>query len=53
MVVRATERLAASVVPIQEFDVSGDGRRFVVILEYPDAAPPAITVMLNWQRLLD
>ncbi len=53
VVVRATERLAASVVPIQEFDVSGDGRRFVVILEYPDAAPPAIAVMLNWQRLLD
>lgn len=51
--VRATERLAAAVVPIQEFDVSRDGRRFVVILEHPNAVPAAITVMLNWQRLLD
>jgi hypothetical protein len=32
----------------QSYAVSGDGKRFFVLSVVPDAAPPAINVIVNW-----
>ena len=38
--------------PIDSFDVTRDGSRFVVVRSLPNPTPPSLTVILNWETLL-
>ncbi len=39
--------------PARMFDVSPDGRRFILVLPNPDLVPPGIHVVLDWVRELE
>ena len=39
--------------PARVFDVSPDGRRFILVLPNPDLVPPGIHVVLDWVRELE
>ena len=55
MLFRACESVGRTYTPVMtewNYDISADGKRFLVICDSPESVPSAINVVVNWQNKL-